>query len=101
MATSAGAAEQAVAIAAAAGTGSLIKNTAPFQQLRLGPKWNRRSGRQGGGAKEAAEHRGGYQDTAGDLDYPVRSLLNFLQTLSHAHTHTRTYTHFQISQPTK
>lgn len=58
MATNAAAAaEQAVAIAAAAGTGSLIKNTAPFQQLWPGPKWNQRSGRQGGGAKEAADHR--------------------------------------------
>lgn len=37
--------------AAAGGTAGLIKNSAPVQQLQLGPKWNRHSAkRRGSGA---------------------------------------------------
>lgn len=52
-----GTTRQAVHIAAGAtgGTGSLIKNTAPFQQLWPGPKWNRTVHSEKGGAKKAAD----------------------------------------------
>lgn len=61
-----------VAEGATSGTGSLIKNAAPFQQLRLGPKWNRTVLSEEGDQREPLRRRYG-TDVDAKLHFPAIS----------------------------
>ena len=88
---SAGSAGQAVHTAAEAtgGTGSLIKNTAPFQQLQPGPKWNLKESRWPGGTALSGHGAASY---IFQLYIRAKECTWTFKTLS-GYTHSLTQTH--------